>query len=70
MKPSYDSWEKPKVLDILRQLPGTSCRECGVPTCMAFAAKLAEGKQYLEDCPFINEEERADKLASLQDMGL
>ncbi|HEY5531520.1 MAG TPA: (Fe-S)-binding protein [Candidatus Anoxymicrobiaceae bacterium] len=70
MEPSYDSWEKPKVLDILRQLPGTNCRECGVPTCMAFAAKLAEGKQYLDDCPVINEEALADKLASLQELGL
>lgn len=68
IEPSYDSWEKPKVLDILKLLPGSSCKECGVPTCMAFAAKLSEGKAKLEECPPMADPKNADKLAALQKM--
>ncbi|HEY5527367.1 MAG TPA: (Fe-S)-binding protein [Candidatus Anoxymicrobiaceae bacterium] len=70
IEPSFASWEKPKVLDILRLLPGTNCKECGVPTCMAYAAKLSEGKAMLEECPVLSEEECADKLKAMRGMGL
>jgi len=70
LEASYSSWEKPKVLDLLKLLPGTNCKECGVPTCMAYAAKLAEGKVSLEDCPRLSDEDCAEQLASLRDMGL
>ncbi|MHB8895885.1 MAG: (Fe-S)-binding protein [Candidatus Geothermincolia bacterium] len=68
--PSTESWEKPKVLDLLKLLPGTNCRKCSVPTCMAFAAKLSEGKASLDDCPPLCEESNADKLAALREKGL
>ena len=29
-----------KVLDIFKLLPGTNCKRCGEPTCLAFAVKL------------------------------
>ncbi|MCJ7797740.1 MAG: hypothetical protein MUQ56_13445, partial [Thermoleophilia bacterium] len=29
-------------LDIFKQLPKTNCGKCGVPTCLAFAMKLAQ----------------------------
>ena len=29
-------------LDIFKLLPKTNCGDCGVPTCMAFAMKLAQ----------------------------
>jgi len=70
LEPSYATWEKPKVLDLLRLLPGTNCKECGVPTCMAYANKLAEGKASLEDCPRLSDEERAEQLSRLREMGL
>jgi len=70
LEPSYASWEKPKVLDLLKLLPGTNCSECGVPTCMAYAAKLADGKMRLEDCPRLGDEDCAEQLSSLRDMGL
>ena len=46
-------------LQIFKLLPGTNCRDCGFPTCLAFAMKLAAGKESLEKCPDASEEARA-----------
>lgn len=51
IEPSYESAPKPKLLDILRLLPKTNCRECGQPTCMVFAVTVTEGIKGAEDCP-------------------
>ncbi|MDI6718849.1 MAG: acetyl-CoA decarbonylase/synthase complex subunit gamma [Methanomicrobiales archaeon] len=45
-----------KALDIYKMLPKKNCKECGYPTCMAFAMKIASGKVGIEDCPYIDEE--------------
>ena len=56
IEPSYKGAPKPKVIEILKLLPKTNCRECGEPTCMAFAARMAEGVKAPEDCsPLGNE---------------
>lgn len=70
LEPSFDTWKKPGVLEVLKLLPRTNCRECGLDTCMAYAAKLAEGKKGLEDCPALNEAGCREALASLHEMGL
>jgi len=41
IKPSFDTPAKPKILEILKLLPKTNCRECGQPTCMVFASQVA-----------------------------
>ena len=41
---------------IFKLLPKTNCKECGEPTCLAFAMKLAAGKAELVLCPHISEE--------------
>jgi acetyl-CoA decarbonylase/synthase complex subunit gamma len=46
-------------LDIFKQLPKTNCRKCGVPTCLAFAMKLAQKQASLDQCPFVSEEAKA-----------
>jgi len=46
-------------LEIFKLLPKTNCKECGVPTCMAFAMKLAQKKAELSECPHASEEARA-----------
>jgi acetyl-CoA decarbonylase/synthase complex subunit gamma len=38
-------------LDIYKLLPKTNCRECGHPTCLAFAMQLASGKASIDLCP-------------------
>lgn len=51
IEPRYVGTPKPKLLEILRLLPLTNCRECGEPTCMVFAAKIAEGAEGPQGCP-------------------
>jgi acetyl-CoA decarbonylase/synthase complex subunit gamma len=46
-------------LDIFKQLPKTNCGKCGVPTCLAFAMKLAQKQASLDQCPFVSEEAKA-----------
>jgi acetyl-CoA decarbonylase/synthase complex subunit gamma len=43
-------------IDIFKMLPKTNCQECGVPTCMAFAMKLAGGQAELDACPYVTDE--------------
>lgn len=40
IKPTYTSRHMLRPLDIFKLLPGKNCKECGEPTCMAFAVKL------------------------------
>jgi ArsR family metal-binding transcriptional regulator len=70
IEPSYATFEKPKVLNIYKLLPRTNCKECGAPTCMAFADLLAKDKKTLSECPALKGDECADKLSQLIDMGL
>lgn len=46
-------------LDIFKSLPKTNCGECGVPTCLAFAMKLAAGQAELTACPHVSEDAAA-----------
>ncbi|MCF8070341.1 MAG: Fe-S cluster protein [Desulfobacterales bacterium] len=48
--PSEQGASRPKVIEILKCLPKTNCRECGEPTCMVFATRVAEGAKSSEDC--------------------
>ncbi len=49
-------------IEIFKLLPKTNCKDCGDPTCLAFARKLATGKAELSACPHVSEEARS-KLA-------
>ena len=49
-------------IEIFKMLPKTNCKECGFPTCLAFAMALATGKAELDKCPYVSEEVR-EKLA-------
>jgi acetyl-CoA decarbonylase/synthase complex subunit gamma len=46
-------------LAIYKLLPKTNCKECGYPTCLAFAMKLAARQVELADCPHVSEEAKA-----------
>jgi len=46
-------------IQIFKLLPKTNCKECGVPTCLAFAMNLASGKAELDSCPYVSAEARA-----------
>ena len=49
-------------LQIFKYLPAakkedhSNCKECGCPTCMAFALKLAKQNIEIEKCPYVKDE--------------
>ncbi len=45
-------------LEIFKQLPKTNCKDCGAPTCLAFAMALANGKASLDSCPHVTDAAR------------
>ncbi|MCP4423069.1 MAG: acetyl-CoA decarbonylase/synthase complex subunit gamma, partial [Chloroflexi bacterium] len=49
-------------IQIYKMLPKTNCKDCGFPTCLAFAMKLAAKQIELSACPHISEE-AASQLA-------
>ena len=58
IKPSFERPPKPRILDILRLLPKTNCRECGQPTCMVFATQVSEGGIAPDDCPPLDKQNK------------
>ena len=46
-------------LDIFKLLPKTNCGDCGIPTCLAFAIRLAQKKVELSECPHASEEAKS-----------
>ncbi len=51
--PRYEGLPRPQVIQILKCLPKTNCRECGEPTCMVFATRVAEGVKGSDQCPVL-----------------
>jgi acetyl-CoA decarbonylase/synthase complex subunit gamma len=61
-------------LEIYKLLPASSkdpavkahgnCKECGFPTCLAFAMKLAQKQAELAQCPYVEEESKVKLEAS------
>jgi len=49
--------------EIVKMLPGKRpCKDCGFPTCFAFAMKLASGGATVDKCPYLSEETKAKLL--------
>src|SRR4030066_2464922 len=47
--------------EIVKMLPGKKpCKECGFPTCFAFAMKLASGGATLDKCQYLTPEVKAE----------
>ncbi len=45
-------------IQIYKLLPQTNCKDCGYPTCLAFAMKLAAKQADLDKCPHVSDEAR------------
>lgn len=60
IEPSFKERELPPVYEIYQLLPRTNCKECGYPTCLAFAADLRSGKVLIDKCTKLSEPEYAD----------
>ena len=63
MAPSFEVPLKPRVLEILKLLPRTNCRDCGEPTCMVFATRVSAGEANPQTCPGLE----GENLTRLQD---
>ncbi|MCX6082943.1 MAG: acetyl-CoA decarbonylase/synthase complex subunit gamma [Chloroflexi bacterium] len=51
-------------IQIYKMLPQTNCKECGFPTCLAFAMKLAAKQVELAGCPYVSAESKAQLAES------
>ena len=47
------------MLEIYKKLPGTNCRDCGEPSCMAFALKVKTSQRSISECPYVTEPDEA-----------
>ena len=46
-------------LEIYKHLPKTNCKDCGLPTCLAFAMKMATKQISLDKCPHVTSQGKA-----------
>lgn len=58
--PSTQAAPRPRLIEILKLLPKTNCKKCGEPTCMVFAARLAEGAKGIDACEPLASEQRLE----------
>jgi len=45
-------------MEVYKVLPKTNCKECGFPTCLAFAMQVAAKQRALTDCPRLSDDAR------------
>lgn len=50
IQPRLTTRKLPSIIDILKLLPRTNCRQCGYLTCLAFAAALRSSEADVEAC--------------------
>jgi len=51
-------------IQIFKMLPKTNCKECGSPTCLAFAMQLAAGKAELDKCPYVSDRDQLSEASA------
>jgi ArsR family metal-binding transcriptional regulator len=61
--PSYQSRPLIGIIDIMKYLPKTNCRDCSESTCLAFAVRLRAGEIDPRSCPVLG----TSQLRALQD---
>lgn len=68
IEPSTKSRAKLTVIEVYKLLPKTNCRECGEPTCMAFATRLVSEELHIAKCKSLfadGQRENREKLLKL-----
>jgi len=65
IEPSTQSAKQPVLLEVLKLLPRTNCRQCHDPTCLVFASKVIEGAKNQDDCPAIESQNKIQLAAYL-----
>lgn len=51
-------------MQIYKNLPRTNCKDCGFPTCMAFAMQVAAKQKAITDCPHLSEDAKAELMGA------
>ena len=73
IEPNYSMAAELKALDIFKLLPGTNCKKCGEPSCLAFAVKLVGQEIGIANCLLLFSADFKDKrqvlLELLRDAG-
>ena len=69
IKPNYEEKVKVTALQIYGWLPKSNCKACSEATCLAFAVKLLQGEQRLENCgPLFSEQKYIENRNIMQEM--
>lgn len=70
IEPSYETRERPPALEIFKRLPKTNCKECGEPSCLAFAIKVWSGEASVTECTpvFADQGVRAELRGALEEI--
>ena len=58
IEPNLEGMKQPTMMNVLKLLPKTNCRECGEPTCMVFAVRVIEGAKDHTNCPSLQGEDK------------
>ncbi len=65
IEPNFERRQRLTALDVYKLLPGKNCRQCGAPTCLAFAVKLAQEQAGAMGCRPLFSGDFGDKRAEL-----
>jgi ArsR family metal-binding transcriptional regulator len=68
IEPNYSMAAELKALDIFKLLPGTSCKQCGELTCLAFAVKLLGHEIEVAKCTPLFSEKYQEKRKVLVEL--
>jgi len=68
IQPNYSMAAELKALDVFKLLPGTNCRKCEEPTCLAFAVKLAARDIEIRKCDPLFSEKYQEKRKVLVEL--
>jgi ArsR family metal-binding transcriptional regulator len=66
--PSCERRQRLTALAVYKLLPGTNCRQCGLPTCLAFAVELTSERASIMKCDPLFLPENSEKRELLLDL--
>lgn len=68
VQPNYERGTTLRALDIFKLIPGTNCKSCGEPSCLAFAVKLVGQEIEIVKCSPLFSAEYEDKRKVLLEL--
>jgi len=69
LTPRHTPRKRLVAMEIYELLPQTNCKECGQPSCFAFAGRLTVGEVDIKECtPLFADDQYAEKRQALLDM--